>query len=388
MRPFSFVVATPGRSVCDDHARALSEAGLLRLYCINGRRGTKSVPLGLSRWNFPLALLTYTSARLFPSVKAESFRFRLHPLFDNWVKKQLLPGDSLISSYGYTNACFRFVRRNGGRTFVDAGNSHPRVFWNLLADEHNDWNVTLPPIPVHHYRRALSMMDDTDYILSPSTFVSNSYRSEGFPERRIFHVPYALDLSTFVTDACERKSDRPLTIVNTGSLSLRKGTPYLLEAFRQILREVPNARLLLTSSFGSLEPTSALFRGLPIEWAPPLPHTLLAKRLQQGDIFVLPSIEDGFARTVTEALACGCFVVTTPNTGASDYITPGENGAIVPIRNARAISAAVLKIWKDIQNGARAQTERLRHELSYDSFKSRFLAAIESVISNDGNRSA
>ena len=44
--------------------------------------------------------------------------------------------------------------------------------------------------------------------------------------------------------------NRPLTPINTGSLSLRKGTPYLLEAHAQILKSVPDSRLLLTRQIG------------------------------------------------------------------------------------------------------------------------------------------
>jgi glycosyltransferase involved in cell wall biosynthesis len=353
MNPFSpraeakFVVATPARSVCDDNARALDHHGLLRFLALGTRRGTAGVARERTHLNPIFGLITYGTARTLSNTRAESLRLRLHPWFDCWVKKQLCPGDHIISSYGYTNECFKWVRQNGGRTFLDGGNSHPENYWTILQEEHRRWKCPLPPIPRHHYHRAVAMMEHVDFVLSPSSFVTQSFLQRGFKPEQILKNVYPVDLSLFCPSGMPRPKDRPLTIINTGSLSLRKGTPYLLEAFRKIHQQHPSARFLLTEVVEkSVRPVLAKYNDLPIDWSPGLPHHALAERLRQADIFVLPSLEDGFARTVTEALACGLPVVLTPNTGACDIIQPGVNGEIVPIRDAQAISHAVLK-WAD-----------------------------------------
>jgi glycosyltransferase involved in cell wall biosynthesis len=136
-------------------------------------------------------------------------------------------------------------------------------------------------------------------------------------------------------------------VISTGSLSLRKGTPYLLEAFRIVLKKIPTARLLLTQDImDSVKSIVARYNDLPIDWSPALPHPQLAERLRSADIFVLPSLEDGFARTVTEAMACGLPAIVTPNTGASDLVQPNVTGEIVPIRDSPALAEAILK-WAD-----------------------------------------
>src|SRR5215467_10142933 len=114
-----FVVATPQRSVCDDNARVLEQHGLLRFLALGTRRGTPGVPVDRTRLKPVLGLLSYAAARSLSPFRAESFRFRLLPWFDRWVLKQLEPGDHIISSYGYANRCFDFVRRHGGKTFLD-----------------------------------------------------------------------------------------------------------------------------------------------------------------------------------------------------------------------------------------------------------------------------
>jgi glycosyltransferase involved in cell wall biosynthesis len=312
---------------------------------------------------------------------AESFRFRLHPWFDNWVKKQLSPGNHIISSYGYANASFRWVRQNGGKTLVDGGNSHPENFWTILSEEHKRWNCEYPPIARHHYERSVAMMAEVDYVLSPSSFVTRSFLERGFKPEQILRNVYPVDVSCFKPPTGPRPADRPLTVIATGSLSLRKGVPYMLEAFKLIHQRHPTARFRLTQSIqDSVIPILEKYRDLPIDWAPSLPHPQLAERLRGADIFVLPSLEDGFARTVTEALACGLPVITTPNTGASDLIIPGRNGEIVPIRDSKALADAILK-WADLifSPGGKPAVPFDANALSHETFEREFLGQLKAI---------
>ncbi len=343
----AFVVATPGRSVLDDNARVLHQHGLLRFLALGTRRGTHGVPAEFTRLKPAIGLASFVAAKMLSPYAWESFRFRLHPWFDHWVKKQLLQGDHIISSYGYVNDSFRWVRRHGGKTFLDGGNSHPDNFWSILSEEHQRWKCPYPPVARHHYERSLAMMADVDYVLSPSSYVANSFLQRGFKPEQILKNSYPLDLNCFTPPSVPRPKNRPLTLINTGSLSLRKGTPYLLAAFRLVLRHHPSARLLLTRNLqNDILPVLKQYDDLAIDWAPDLAHAQLAERLGSADIFLLPSLEDGMARTVLEALACGLPVIVTPNTGARDFVQPGVNGEVVPIRDPQAIAEAVLK-WGD-----------------------------------------
>jgi alpha-maltose-1-phosphate synthase len=371
-----FVVAVPARSVCDDNARVLHKEGRLRFLAMGTRRGTRGVPMSETRLNPAIGLATYAFAKSLPAYWAEYARFRLHPWFDSWVLKKLSAGDHIISSYGYANACFRWIRAHGGNTFVDGGNSHPQNFWEIISEEHRRWGCKYPPVGPHHYHRSLEMMADVDFVLSPSSFVTRSFLDRGFKPNQIIRNVYPLDLTCF-SPAGARPRDRPLTVINTGSLSLRKGTPYLLESFRIIRRAEPRARFLLTSDIAdSTRHLLKEYQDLGIEWSVPLPHEQLAHRLRSADVFVLPSLEDGFARTVAEALACGLPVITTPNTGASDLVRNGENGEVVPIRDAPAIAEAVLRWWETVRGTPVRATSFDKSVLSFDSFQSEFLTQL------------
>jgi hypothetical protein len=110
-----FVVATPGRTVCDDNARALERIGALRFIALGTRRGTAGVPPERTRLNPLIGLVAYAAAKTLPPFRAESFRFSLLPWFDRWVKRRLTPGDHIISSYGYANDSFKFWKFTHGK---------------------------------------------------------------------------------------------------------------------------------------------------------------------------------------------------------------------------------------------------------------------------------
>ena len=376
----TFIVATPGRSVCDDNARALYRHGRLRFVALGLRRGLPEIPAEFTRLRVSFQIATYVSAMTLSKFQAESFRFRMHPWFDNWIRKQLSPGDHIISSYGYTNDCFRQERQQGGKTFLDGGNSHPENFWTILSEEHARWKCPYPPVAKHHYQRALEMMPDVDYVLSPSTYVSRSFLTRGFKPEQMIRNVYPLDLSCFYPPKEPRPADRPLTLIAPGSLSLRKGTPYLLEAFRLVVKKIPKTRLILNSMvFENVAPVVQKHADLPIDWKPTvMPHSQLSETLRNSDLFILPSLEDGFARTVAEALACGVPVITTPNTGASDLVVPGKNGEIVPIRDPAAIADAIFK-WADMifsANG-RPKIPFDSRSLSFESFEKDFISQLQ-----------
>lgn len=370
----SFIVATPYRSVCDEQARILHEQGKLRLYTTWTRHGTNGIPPDLTRKLPSLGLASYIGAKTLPPYHAEAFRFSLYPLYDSWVARMVRPGDSIISSYCYANESFRKARALGGKTFLDGGNSHPENFWEIVDEEHRRWKCPYPPVPKWYISRAMRTVEETDYVLSPSRFVSDSFLQRGFSTNKIIPVIYPQNLELFKPSKELRPPDRPFTMISTGGLSLRKGTPYLLEAFRLLRKEIPDARLLLTDAkSSSILPILEKYRDLPIEWSPYLRHEELAKRLQGADLFVLPSLEEGLVRTAIQAMSCGLPVILTPNTGASDYVEEGVNGSIVPIRDAGAIVEKAL-FWSDkISAGSIIDPSNLHSQFSMDALREKMI---------------
>ena len=372
-----FIVACPQRSSADYHAAVLVKHGLLRKYFVGTRRPTAGIPRELTLFNKSWGAATTLSSMVLPSYQSEWVRSAIHPLYDAWVLPKIQPKDNIISSYGYANFCFKKVKKLNGNTFLDAGNSHPAHFWDVITEEHRIWGVKRPPYPPHWNQRARRMLDSTDYIICPSRYVEKTYLERGFNKDRLLYAPFPTDLSLFKPDLETIPPANPLRVICTGSVSLRKGFPYLLEAVR-LLRKDRDVRLMLTDNVeSSMLAVLKRYDDIPIEWAPSLNHRDLANRLKKAHVFALLSLEEGLARTVTEALACGLPAVVTPHTGANDFIVNGKNGYVVPIRDAAAAAEAIQKAADIRFSGLRSDTEL--PDLSFQAFESQFMKELARI---------
>ena len=372
-----FAVVNPEMSVCDNHAIVFQKTGLLRKYLLGQFRGHPEISGSLTSLCLPMAFWSKATGRLFSHDRWEWMRSAGYPAFDVWARTRLRPGDSVLSSYGYANHCFEYARKTGGKTFLEAGNSHPEQFWEIVQEEHYRWGIDRDPIPGHWNLRGREMLEHTDYVLSPSSYVTESFVSRGWDESRIFHLPYPVNLSIFTPASNEESSEAPtdrvpLRVICTGSVSLRKGFPCLLEAMR-IVRKERDAILLLTDIVeSSMRPILPNYADVPIEWSSPLAYRELAERLRTAHVFALLSLEEGLARTIAEALACGLPAVVSTNTGASDYIVPGVNGEIVPVRDANAAAQAILRS-ADLPRSSPQQIGALLDGLTFNRFEEQFI---------------
>ena len=382
-----FAAASFGRCGHDHFARVLEKCGILDFYALGTRRGTAGVTPEHMRLQPLFGLLNYAGSAVFSPFRAESFRFRLFPWFDRWVKSQLRPGQHLLTSYAFANESMRWIKKNGGMTFIDAENAHPTEFWDLLSEEARRWRSPYPPVSRFFNQQARETANQADYVFAPSTFVRNSFLKHGFEERRVLRYSLPVNVEIYQPASRRQPKERPLTILNTGAICLRKGSPYLLEAFRIIRKQEPQAVLRLTNVVrDDMLEVLRTYSDLLIEWGTPLNTGIpeerrqFVQRYQTSDVFVLPSIEDGFAFVVAEALACGLPVITTPNTGSSDLIRNGVNGTVVPVRDPVAIADAVLSWWEKIKGGDYIPAQSAnKKEISVECFESTVMQHLSGI---------
>ena len=368
-----YVVATPNWSPHHHHAHELERRGLLRLHAYAGRRVRPGVDASRTAIHPLLAVLSAGFMKFLPKSQTllrEGARFALNPHFDRWACRHLREGDRLITSYGYANRSMRWIKEHGGLAILDAGNSHPDLFWEILAEEHRRWKIDLPPVSPTHYRGSQESSEMADWVVGLSTFVTNSFIERGLPAERTFVMPRPVDLDNFQPRDRPRDPDAPLTLISTSGAHVRKGTPYLFEALRLIRKAVPDVRMQLNQTIApSMKPLIGRWADLPIEWFPKLGHDKLPAKFAAADIYVFPSLEDGLARAATEAMACGLPAILSCNTGASDLIEEGVNGSVVPIRDPGAIRDAVLEWWEKIRNGVTCDPAPARRALSMERFR-------------------
>ncbi len=144
----------------------------------------------------------------------------------------------------------------------------------------------------------------------------------------------------------------PVRVLFVGYLKHMKGLDYLLRAVAQARAAGPAIELHLVGS-GPLEAdlrAAATELGLSDAvrfhgYVPMGPE--LNRHYDAADIFVFPSLSEGSPRVVLEALAHSLPTISTNVGSVPDLITSGESGLIVPLRDAEAIAAALLRFIRE-----------------------------------------
>jgi glycosyltransferase involved in cell wall biosynthesis len=144
----------------------------------------------------------------------------------------------------------------------------------------------------------------------------------------------------------------PPTVTCATRLQWEKGIDVLIRAFAEVLRDIPNARLLVVGS--GLEDTAlrrlATDLGIDssVEFAGRLPRDEMESRLGSGWVHVVPSLcAEGFGMSAAEASMRGTAVVGTRHGGLAEIIEDGETGRLVPAGDVAALSAALLDLLRN-----------------------------------------
>jgi glycosyltransferase involved in cell wall biosynthesis len=142
-----------------------------------------------------------------------------------------------------------------------------------------------------------------------------------------------------------------------------KGHVHLLAAARQLIRDVPNLKVLLLGG-GDRSSIERMIAAEHLEdrvifagYRSDVPACMRAM-----DVVVHPSLTEAFCQTVVEALAAGAPLVTTNVAAAPEVVTDGVNGLLVPPADPPALAAAVLRLHRD-PSAARAMAEAGRRSV-------------------------
>ena len=174
----------------------------------------------------------------------------------------------------------------------------------------------------------------------PSAFVYRTMIEGGVPASKLRLLPLGVAVDRFSPG---RKRDDVFRVIFVGAISLQKGVPYLLEAFRLAALARGRSELVLVGDTfqearAFLPRYTGAFRHVRF-----VPHTRLVDEYRQASVFVLPSLQDGFGMVVYEAAACGLPVIVSDHVGAA--IRDGHDGFVVPIRDATAIAERLVHLY-------------------------------------------
>lgn len=239
---------------------------------------------------------------------------------------------------GFGGASVARARRQGMRTICDHSIAHPAAL-EYMVDNGGKLPdaIVAPQTPVWRYVQ--EDIEQADLVLVNSEFVKQTFVNQGADPDAIRVLYWGVD-EGFVELIPERETGkRPdgLRLLFAGTLEDRKGA-HVLEAGLLSLDDVPWT-LRIAGSTEAAGSAARLLADSRVSALGTLRRDELARELTCADIFVFPTLAEGSARVVFEALAAGCFVITTPNAGS--VVEDGVNGTLIPPGEGDALADAI-----------------------------------------------
>ncbi|WP_028990318.1 glycosyltransferase family 4 protein [Thermithiobacillus tepidarius DSM 3134] len=401
-----------GNSNVRNAALALAEAGMLGEFwtCVSWNPDSwrsRLLPAGLrtqfARRALPDPVQPY--ARYFPwremgrlmAVKFSGKRLIRHErgpfsvdavyrTLDKRVSARLSKLSALQGVYAYEDgaaATFRAAREKGLACVYDLPIGYWRVHREVLREEAErepEWAGTLAGNLDSEEKMARK---DEEIHLADQVIVASSYTKKTLalaPDMRapIHVIPYGAPLLPMLGPDAKAPA-RKLRVLFVGSLDQRKGLAYLLKAVGLLGGEI-ELTLVGRKPQAHCAPLEAALK--VHRWIPSLPHRELLQEYGRHDVFVFPSLFEGFGLVILEALSQGLPVITTPHTGGPDILEEGRDGFIVPIRSPEAIAEKLLLLARD-RDLLQAMSQAARQKaamLPWENYRQRLVSVIGNAL--------
>jgi glycosyltransferase involved in cell wall biosynthesis len=250
--------------------------------------------------------------------------------------------------------------------------SAPYSTWAGLIEEEKmrfpEWepSESLGPAFELMSQRERTEWEFADTILCASEYVVESIGAQGGPVERCVVVPYGVDSRFEVVD---RTFHKPLHVLTVGAVNLNKGAPYVLESAKR-LKGKANFRMV-----GGIHVSKIAEQELRkhVELTGIVPRSEMAEHYRWADIFLFPSICEGFGAVLIEALSAGLPIIQTPNAGI--VIRDGIDGYLAPIRNCDAIVEKIERLidHPDLRRIMASNCIQRAKVFSLDAYKNRLL---------------
>lgn len=345
-------------------------------------------------------------------VQLHFYRYAPHPSLNIWGYAQSLFGDTNIKKETLMATPFALAGSAKGMLdvmgYTPMVTYHPQQRFDII---HAHWAIPngLPaafaawwkrfPLVVSLHGSDVYLAEQHKPIATAAAFTlrasvavtacSSDLRNRGIylgaREKSSFVIPYGINPDEFrpdpntVTNVRQElnvSEDTPL-VLGLGRLVYKKGFGVLLEAWRQVLAEHPEA-LLVLAGYGDLreelmQQSDRLGITNQVCFTGQLDRERTAAYIAATDVFALPIVSDqgtdGLPNVLLEAMGAGRAIVASDVAGVPDVITHEEHGLLVPDRNPTALADAINQLLSNRDMAERLGTaarQRIETELTWD----------------------
>jgi glycosyltransferase involved in cell wall biosynthesis len=322
-------------------------------------------------------ILTRLAARTGRLNVIRFFEAPLHRFFGQWAAQMLSHQqyDVVHCWSGISEELLRMPKRTGELRLLMRGSAHIRTQHRLLIEEEQRVGV-----PIDRPSRWMIAREEREYALAErilvlSTFARNTFITQNVPAEKLVILPLGVDLTGFRPSekvveerCCHILAGEVLRILYTGALSFQKGMWDLAQIICELSYERFHFRLVgpMALELAVLMPEIAT----RVMLIPKQPQHDLPAQYAKADLFLFPTIQDGFAMVLSQAQASGLPILTTTNCSGADIISIGETGWVLPIRSPEAFIERLR--WCDTHREALAAMVRR----TYVDFKPRSWANV------------
>ena len=315
----------------------------------------------------------------------ESFfnpQYMIFELFDRHASRHITNHcDIFVGLSGCSLYSLRRARQLGAKTVLERGSTHILYQRTILEEEYARFGMKREVVHPKVAERELQEYQEADFISIPSQFVKGTFLQYGIPEGKLIQIPYGVNLHHFYPIP---KEDNTFRIIHCANLSLRKGVPYLLQAFSEL--KMKDAELWLIGKVtDEVRPFLSRFASPAIMLKGQFPETELYKYMSQGSVFCLASIEEGLAMVQPMAMACGLPVICTTNTGGADIVRDGRDGFILPIRDVEALKEKILYFYENpgaCRSMGESARRRVQSGFAWTDHGHKMIAAYQKILSS------
>ncbi|MRI02114.1 glycosyltransferase [Kriegella sp. EG-1] len=243
--------------------------------------------------------------------------------------------------------------------------AHGRKLLTEEAERYPNWSITLKggiDDSQEKLDRKIKEIKLADLTIVPSTFVKDSIPN-WIPRDKILISPFGTPENLPILKAHPlKKKKEKLRVLFVGSMGQRKGLADLFTAMK--LLNNSNVELVV---LGSLLAPMKFYRNeyADFTYEPGRPHHEVLELMRTCDVFCLPSIIEGRALVMQEAMSQGLPLIITPNTGGSDLIIDSETGFLVPIRAPEEIANKIKWFSDNREKIAEMGKKAQKHAMNY-----------------------
>ncbi len=304
---------------------------------------------------------------------------------DRQVARRLRQSD-FTGVYAYEDGAalsFRTAKKRGQKTLYDLPIGYWRAAREVLLEEAQRLPAWASTLIGNDDSPAKTARKDEELALADRVYVASSYTLKTLASAPGFTAP--VEVIPYGAPArlpgapvrTPRDGTGPLRIIFVGSLGQRKGLSYLFDACRSLGSAV-ELTIIGTLPLQQCPALETELKRERVRWIPSCPHSQVLAEMAAHDVFVFPSLFEGFGLVLLEAMAMGLPIIATPHTAAPDLIDDGQEGFLVPIRSSEAIAEKLSLLHHDRQlintMGARAASRAAT--FTWENYGKRLAASV------------